>query len=274
MTKARTIPTPRASAPDSVFARILIGVDGSKQSFAACRQAARLAEPETALEAATVTLFPPATAAALGVADLADRLEQDAGSVLLEAERILGPHGELRRLDGLTVEALLDEAKRTQATLLAIGAPERPRLEEIVLGGVGGELLHRASCAVLLARHVPDVAGFPRSIVVGIDGSDEADRAYEVAQRLASRRQSTVRNIVALGGKHLDVDRIQSHHPGIEVVDEDPLPALLEASSCADLLVVGSRGLHGLKALGSVSERVAHEAACSVLVTRRREQAH
>jgi nucleotide-binding universal stress UspA family protein len=31
---------------------------------------------------------------------------------------------------------------------------------------------------------------------------------------------------------------------------------------------VGSRGLHGVRALGSVSERVAHDARCSVLVIR------
>ena len=35
-----------------------------------------------------------------------------------------------------------------------------------------------------------------------------------------------------------------------------------------DLIVVGSRGLHGLRALGSVSERVAHGAKASVLVAR------
>ena len=34
------------------------------------------------------------------------------------------------------------------------------------------------------------------------------------------------------------------------------------------LVVLGRRGLHGLKALGSVSERVAHQAKCSVLVVR------
>lgn len=38
--------------------------------------------------------------------------------------------------------------------------------------------------------------------------------------------------------------------------------------SGADLVVVGSRGLHGLRALGSVSERVAHTASCSALVVR------
>ena len=36
----------------------------------------------------------------------------------------------------------------------------------------------------------------------------------------------------------------------------------------ASLVVVGSRGLHGVRALGSVSERVVHEVPCSVLVAR------
>jgi nucleotide-binding universal stress UspA family protein len=43
---------------------------------------------------------------------------------------------------------------------------------------------------------------------------------------------------------------------------------LAAASESADLVVVGSRGLHGLKALGRVSERVAHQARSSVLVVR------
>jgi nucleotide-binding universal stress UspA family protein len=55
----------------------------------------------------------------------------------------------------------------------------------------------------------------------------------------------------------------------VEVADHAPVPALVEAAACADLLVVGSRGLHGLRALGSVSERVAYQAGCSVLVVRR-----
>lgn len=256
------------AAAKSVFARILIGVDGKKLSFDACRQALRLAEPETVLEAATVTLFRPATAAALGVTDLAVSLEQNAGTALLTAQRILGPHAELRRLDGLTVDALLEEVKRTQATLLAIGAPEHTRVEEIVFGGVAGELLHRAPCAMLVARPVPDEAKFPRSIVVGIDGSKEADRAYEIASKLASRRHSAFQSLVALGGKRVDLGPIANRHPKLDTSALAPVAALVDASRSADLLVVGSRGLHGPTALGSVSERVAHQAACSVLVVR------
>jgi nucleotide-binding universal stress UspA family protein len=43
---------------------------------------------------------------------------------------------------------------------------------------------------------------------------------------------------------------------------------LIARSKDSDLIVVGSRGLHRIRALGSVSERVAHEAHRSVLVGR------
>jgi nucleotide-binding universal stress UspA family protein len=268
MTTTRQSRRPADRAARAVFERILVGVDGGPLSFDACRQAARLANSESVLEAAVVSLFPPDTASALGVPELAARMEQDAGEALLAAQRILGSHAELRHLDGLTVEALLAEAERTHTTLLAIGAPEHPRIEEIVLGGVGGELLHQAPCSMLLARAVPDEGKFPSRIVVGIDGSEQAERAYAVAVQLARRRHSQVQAIAALGGKRVPVGQIVRRHRRVETPEAAAVPALVEASACADLLVVGSRGLHGLRALGSVSERVAHRAACSVLVIR------
>jgi nucleotide-binding universal stress UspA family protein len=268
MSAASTSTRDEILATESIFDRILIGVDGTSLSFDACRQAALLAEPDAVVEAATVSLYPSAAAAALGVDDVAVSLERNAGSVLLAAQRILGPGAELRRLSGLTVDALLEEVKRTKPTLLAIGAPEHTRMEEIVFGGIGGELLHQARCSVLVARPVPDEANFPRSIVVGLDGCPEAERAHEVAVRLARRRHSTVQGVVALGGKRVDLGEIAHRHARVDASDAPPAPALVEASACADLLVVGSRGLHGPRALGSVSERVAHQAACSVLVVR------
>jgi nucleotide-binding universal stress UspA family protein len=268
MTATRTSRPSADLAQPSVFERILVAVDGGKLSFDACRQAALLACPETAIEAATVTLFPPATAAALGARELAADLEETAGSALLAAGRILGPHAELRRLEGIPVEILLAEVKRTTPTLLAIGAPEHARVEEIVFGGVGGELLHQVRCSVLLARAAPDERSFPRTIVVGLDGSKQAERAYAVAHEIAARRHGTVQTVVALGGKRVALGEIAKRHRGVETSPASPVPALVAAAECADLLVVGSRGLHGPRALGSVSERVAHSAPCSVLVVR------
>lgn len=258
----------QARTRQSLFARVLVGVDGTKESLDACRQVCRLAEPTGTIEAALVSQFPPAAAKALGVEDLAERLERAASSALSAAARILGPQAELRRLEGITVEALLAEATRIRATLLAIGTTDHARLQEIVFGGVAGELLHQAPCAVLIARPAPDMRAFPREIVVGLDGSAEAERAFDIALNLAARRHSSLRSVVALGGKHVNVAGVVRRHRHVEDLAAAPVPALIEAASCADLLVVGSRGLHGIKALGSVSERAAHHARCSVLVIR------
>ena len=54
----------------------------------------------------------------------------------------------------------------------------------------------------------------------------------------------------------------------IHWVSGHPVGALVDASREADLVVVGSRGLRAFEALGSVSERVPHQADCSVLVVR------
>ncbi len=261
--------TPAPPPTASVFDRILVGVDGSKQGFDACRQAARLAERDSAREAATVLQLTPLAATALRAGLLEDELEQAAGACLAIAGHALGPHAEVRKLYGLVVPQLLEEARRLDATLLAIGSHDHPRLEEILLGGAAGELLHQAPCTVLLARPVPNVATFPTDIVVGVDGSEEAERACEVAAGLAARFHSTLHRVVALGGKAVDFDLVQERHPEVEGAAAAPVPALVEAAACADLLVVGSRGLHGFRALGSVSERVAHRAGCSVLVVRR-----
>jgi nucleotide-binding universal stress UspA family protein len=54
----------------------------------------------------------------------------------------------------------------------------------------------------------------------------------------------------------------------VHIDERDPADALLDAAGTSDLLVLGARGLQGLRALGSVSERVAHRAPTSVLVVR------
>ena len=120
---------------------------------------------------------------------------------------------------------------------------------------------------MLVAR--PAGEDFPRRIVVGIDGSPQSAVAYATARRLAIRFGCDVWPVVAHGGDGVDRQRVAAivdyHH---EDLPDEPVTALVAASADADLLMVGSRGLHGVKALGSVSERVAHRARCSTLIVR------
>jgi nucleotide-binding universal stress UspA family protein len=79
--------------------------------------------------------------------------------------------------------------------------------------------------------------------------------------------------VAACGEKKLNLDELRTVEPNAEIDHRPAVEALVAraAEAGADLLVVGSRGLHGVKALGSVSERVAHRAGCSVLVVRETE---
>jgi nucleotide-binding universal stress UspA family protein len=105
--------------------------------------------------------------------------------------------------------------------------------------------------------------------VVGIDGSPESALAAAVAFRLGGRFGAEVRPIAAHGGTSFDLAVVNTVATGVLVEEGAPVDALVAGAEGADLLVVGSRGLHGARALGSVSERVAHKAPCSVLVVRR-----
>ena len=92
------------------------------------------------------------------------------------------------------------------------------------------------------------------------------------ASEVTHRSSASLDALCATGGKEVDVETLQASltalAPGVSltVEDRDPVDALVHAD--VDLVVVGHRGLHGMKALGSVSERVAHKADCSVLVVR------
>ncbi|HZD87507.1 MAG TPA: universal stress protein [Gaiellaceae bacterium] len=256
---------------ESVFARVVVGVDGSAQGFEACRQAARLAPPGALLEAVAVVHLSDAVHAAFRAAEVADELGLAADRALDRAARILGETAETRFVNGFAVTALIREIEATGATLVALGSHGHRRSAEMLLGGVSGDMLHQAPCSVLIARRPAGETVervFPRSIVVGVDGSPEAALALAAAAELVERLGARLRVVVAAGGKGVNLSEARAQAPGLDEVPGRPVPALVEAARAADLLVVGSRGLHGFAALGSVSERVAHEASCSVLVVR------
>jgi nucleotide-binding universal stress UspA family protein len=135
-----------------------------------------------------------------------------------------------------------------------------------VLGTVAARMLRDAPCSVLIARERA-AETWPRQVVVGVDGSAESAAAVAVAQSVAERFGASVRTIASTKDQ-LDREAAQAVAAELEEHEGRAVDLLAAASESADLVVVGSRGLHGLKALGSVSERVAHQARSSVLVVR------
>jgi len=251
-----------------VFERIVCGADGSSDSLVALRQALALRAPEGHLIAVTARYLAGAIHAGATAPAAAEELDAEAAAAQERATQAIGgaPGTETRLVDGRPLDSLLAVVKEERATLLAIGTPPGGRLEGMMLGHVASSLLHQAPCPVLVGRR--DWEGdVPRTVVAGFDGSEESVRALAVARAIGERFGSTVRVIVGKGGKSLDDEQLAAV-PGLELDDRSPADTLVAASEDADLLVIGSRGLHGFRALGSVSEKVAHRAESSVLVVR------
>lgn len=251
----------------AIFRRIVVGIDDTGQAIAAARQAATLLPPGGTLHLLAAVEAGKAARAGFVAPGAARQLLLAARRTLDEAVAVTDPAThELVR--GRPAECVLARVRSHEATLLALGAHGHRRAPGLMLGAVGSTLLRNAPCSVLLAHEGSWPVGHPERIVVGVDGSPQSTHAVHVARHLAAQFDARLTLLVGLGGKLRDARDVVSSHAEAIVDERHPVDALVAASEAADLLVVGSRGLHGLQALGSVSERVAHRAHASVLVVR------
>lgn len=254
-----------------VFGRVLVGIDGSEESREAARQAATLTGGSLTLLAAYDIASALVGGTGLGVPAYYDEdLQRESATAAVQQAQqdVQAASSTGKIVRGVAWDALIDEAERAEDTLIVVGSRGVGRMAGIVMGSVATEIVHKAPCSVLVARKRSGGA-FPRKIVVGIDGSPQSLAAYAVAKQLAEKFETELVPVLAHGGKQIEghlVDQLVGHYR--EELPDEPVTALVAASADADLLVVGSRGLHGIKALGSVSERVAHQARCSVLIVR------
>jgi nucleotide-binding universal stress UspA family protein len=195
---------------------------------------------------------------------------------------------------GAPVAELVDSSSGSE--LLVIGSHHAHANAEHGASRRPTRIAAAASCSVVVVA--ADGAPVGRGIVVGVDGSADSDVAVAFAAREADKygEKLTViyswfapqpwadTSIVALWpAEPRDEDRLvvaeavaglAQDYPDLEiqadVVFDDPANALLNASSHARMLVVGSRGRHGItKAfLGSVSENVVWGLRSTVAVIR------
>jgi len=145
-------------------------------------------------------------------------------------------------------------------------------------------------------------------IVVGVDHSEGAKAALRFALEEATLRQATLRVVHAWQYAYIGATGFEGSYPALggdikelrdlaerdldatlqeaipetgaieierRVVEDRPAAALVDESRGADMVVVGSRGHGGFGGLllGSVSQQVAHHAACPVVIVhKKREQ--
>lgn len=213
-----------------------------------------------------------------------------------EAARASAPGLEVTTalVDGDLVQRLLEESEA--ADQVVIGSRGQGGFAGLLLGSAGMGVAGHAGCPVVVVRG--DSATRHGRIVAGVDGSEGAEAALAHAFAEAEIRGAAVHAVHAWQPPGLPMPAVESGSMGERGVAErgaflrrvlapwrerfprvtvtesivcgHPAGALRDASTEADMVVVGSRG-HGLLAsavFGSVSHGVLHHAHCPVAVVR------
>jgi nucleotide-binding universal stress UspA family protein len=251
------------------FHSVLCAIDGSPESQEAAHQAMTIA--------AGVPL------SFLAVPEYAGMTEAVARQVLAEAVEMARSEGleatmELGERDGIP-KAIQEYGGRHG--LLAVGSHGQSRREGVVWGSTASLAAHTSPVPVLVARRPPDGEPFPSRILVASDGSGDSSRAVELAGRLAGRHAAETwivhvgdwddpQHSRAFSEQAVSLEQVTGSEPVVMELEGDAhrrIPELARKEGVS-LTVVGSRGLTGVKALGSVSERIAHSSDGSVLIAR------
>jgi len=269
-------PEPQDAPGAAPFADLLCAVDGSRGSRVAVEQAIALTAPGARLRFVAVTQSRGAgltEMAALGESRAAEALEAAAKQA---KEAGVGATADLLK-GGSTSDLLLAEVEHHD--LLVLGSRGLSRAGGIMLGSTATQAAHRVSRPLLISRTHPEAAAFPQRILLASDGSPGSWAAARATSRVARAFSAAVELVYV--PRDVDPERQRTIAEQAVAIREatgvDPEFAdasgrvaeeIVEAAGSyrAALVAVGHRGVRGIRALGSVSERVAHNAPCSVLV--------
>jgi nucleotide-binding universal stress UspA family protein len=273
-------PSPAAIATPPAFGDILCAIDGSRAAREAVRQACVLAAGRAKLCFVCVS-----SSKGVGLGEQTTITAARADAALADALKLAKRAGAPASAEVVhepdAADSLLREAPKHD--LLVVGSHGLSRGAGIVLGSVATAAAHRAPTPVLIARRPPAEDGFPQDVLVATDGSPGSQKAVELGARIAHRHGSNVLLFHAADGEEAKrrhelaeqavyLFESTGREPAVVTSSGDAHRSIVDLaeSERVSLIVLGSRGLGGVKALGSVSERVSHEAGCSVLIVRER----
>jgi nucleotide-binding universal stress UspA family protein len=304
--------------------KVLIGYDGSSGADAALNDLRRAGFPHDVealvLSVADVWFLPAEGEPAVSV--IAQRVSAAlqhahwvAEQAMVEANRLAQNAAERvqAQFPGWTVRAeacadspawgIILKAEEWQADLIVLGARGLTPVGRLLLGSVSQTVVTQARCSVRIAREWSAEPKHPSRIVIGVDGSAQAQAAVRsVAGRVwpsgsevrviatinpslttavtlpavqpwraseAADQYAWIREFVEAAGEQLGVAGLAV---STVIQEGDPKQMLIEEAERwnADCIFVGARGLNRMERLllGSVSTAVAARANCSVEVTR------
>jgi nucleotide-binding universal stress UspA family protein len=294
----------------SIFpTKILLATDGSEEATLAAKMAAGIAA-RTASELHTIIVgrkdayyeLPKAPAR---FEDMVEAQRRKVEEVLDEQVRTIEESGGSveethLRMGERPDRAIVDQGEKLGAGLIVVGSRGLGLLNRALMGSVSSSVVRHAHCSVLVVR---DGEGdyLPGTILLAVDGSEEASAAARTAVELAERMDSEL-HMVYVGEitpvyhpeRHGYLDRYEELQKEAQrLLDEqaekvrsagrtdakahlrmgrpDEEIAVLGEEIGARLIVTGSRGLGGIRRalIGNVSESVVHHASCPVLVVRK-----
>jgi nucleotide-binding universal stress UspA family protein len=223
------------------------------------------------------------------------RMEARSAKTLKEATQQLAAlklKGTVRKEQGAIAPVILKRAPKRDG-LLVMGSQGLDALDRFMLGSVSTNLIHHATCPVLVVK---DEAAPLRRITLATDGSDASAQALEFVLTKFQPDRSTGK-----GGRapiHVSVIHVmpflkypELKEAGHKLIEQSvqklikagftaeavcqlgkPAEVIMKVASKhhADLIVMGAKGLGAIARflLGSVSTRVVQHANCSVLVVR------
>ena len=267
-----------------MFADVLCAIDGKEGGFSSVEHAATLTGRQGHLTFLAVTSYRSSgkyRGPAIGPAQAAEILGRAEGI----AREAGVPYTSEVDPRSPPARVILDWSERYD--LLALGAPANSWPARLLSVGVGDTALGGFSNALLLSRPLAPDRRFGDRIVVASDGFEGSQTLVELAATLGRPHGSKV-TLVHAHARESRVKRGTASEQERAVGDQERRLESISASGTADLVVkhgraakvivaaarerdaslvvMGSRRLDGLRALGSVSRRVAHQAHCSVLL--------
>jgi len=189
-------------------------------------------------------------------------------------------------LTGSPYNEIVRAQKDIDVSLIILGACGADRTEGETIGSTAERVLRGARCHVLLVRDRLENDDFYKNVLIPSDGSIDAEYAATFAASIAHRCRAnlTVCSMIPTGSKKAMAEAEQitgdvislCKAKGVEtdslIWEGKPAVEILKAidTKKIDLAVIGYTGKGKVSRwiLGSVSERVARTAPCSVFVVK------